>query len=183
MPHRTTCLTHRSDVQAPAISDLLTQGDLLDDCPLVSLSEDAAPDDPHFAAVERWFSRVIVLTQACDLAQPKTNLVLVASVRDVQKLVEQGVLKGDVVRDQMRRHLVFGWYFLPEVTAPVSLPESPIDLRDVHSVSRAVLERLVSGGKRVASLAAPYRGHLAQHFAVTYMRVALPEPYPTRSSD
>ncbi|HVC93544.1 MAG TPA: hypothetical protein VND64_07630 [Pirellulales bacterium] len=44
---------------------------------------------------------------------------------------------------------------------------------------RAVLEQLIGGGKRIASLVPPYREHLAQHFAVTYMRVALPEPYAT----
>lgn len=43
-----------------------------------------------------------------------------------------------------------------------------------------VLEQLILGGKRVASLSSPYREHLAQHFAVTYMRVALPEPYATQ---
>jgi hypothetical protein len=37
-----------------------------------------------------------------------------------------------------------------------------------------------TSGKRVASLASPYREHLARHFAVTYMRVALPEPYGTQ---
>ncbi len=55
-----------------------------------------------------------------------------------------------------------------------------IELRDVHSVPRVVLEQLIKGGKRVASLVSPYREHLAQHFAVTYMRVALPEPYATQ---
>ena len=80
----------------------------------------------------------------------------------------------------MRRHLVFGWYFIPAATAPLPLPESMIDLRDVHSVPRAVLEQLIVGGKRVASLMSPYREHLAQHFAVTDMRVALPEPYGTK---
>ena len=69
----------------PAVTDLLTQGDLLDDCPLVSLSPDERPFDPRAMAVQRWLSRVIVLTQACDLAQPKTDLVLVAPVRDAQK--------------------------------------------------------------------------------------------------
>ena len=34
----------------------------------------------------------------------------------------------------------------------------------------------------MASLLSPYREHLAQHFAVTYMRVALPEPYPTHDA-
>ena len=70
---------------------------------------------------------------------------------------------------------------IPAATAPVSLPESLVDLRDVHSVPRAVLQQLIRDGKRIASLVSPYREHLAQHFAVTYMRVALPEPYATQS--
>lgn len=161
-------------------SDPLTQGDLIDDCPLVSLDLATLPLDLNDPPTTWWTARVIVLTQACDLAQAKTELVLVAPVRNAQKLVDEDVLKGTVVRDQMRRHLVFGWYFLPATTTPVQLPESVIDLRDVHSVPRAVLEQLIAGGKRVASLASPYREHLAQHFAVTYMRVALPEPYGTK---
>jgi hypothetical protein len=46
-----------------------------------------------------------------------------------QTLVETGVLNGTVIRDHMCRHLVFGWYSLPAVTAPVSLPESLIARR------------------------------------------------------
>jgi hypothetical protein len=42
------------------------------------------------------------------------------------------------------------------------------------------IERLALARKRIASLVSPYREHLAQHFAVTYMRVALPEPYTTQ---
>jgi hypothetical protein len=76
----------------PDVTDRLTQGDILDDCPLVSLSPDKIPGDPRAMA----------------------------------------------------------------------------------------LQQLIAGGKRVASLAPPYREHLAQHFAVTYMRVALPEPYATQ---
>ncbi len=158
----------------------MTQGDILDECPLVGLNATEPPSDLRNIPVKRWRARVIVLTQACDLAQEKSGRVLVAQVHDAQKLVDDGVLKGTVIRDHMRRHLIFGWYFLPAMTTPVPLPESLIDLRDLHSVPRVVLEQLIAGGKRVASLASPYREHLAQHFAVTYMRVALPEPYPTQ---
>ena len=158
----------------------LTQGDVLDDCPLIGLNAPEPPGDLRNVPVRQWFGRIIVLTQACDLVQAKSGRVLVALIHGAQDLVDDGVLKGSAVRDQMRRHLVFGWYFLPAVTTPIPLPESLIDLRDIHSVPRAVLEQLAAGGKRVASLASPYREHLAQHFAVTYMRVALPEPYSTQ---
>jgi hypothetical protein len=103
-----------------------------------------------------------------------------AQVHDAQTLVAKGILKGATVRDQVRRHLVFGWYFLPAVTTPVVLPEALVDLRDVHSIPRVMLEELIAHGKRCACLVSPYREHLAQHFAVTYMRVALPEPYRTQ---
>ncbi len=164
----------------PESDSSLTQGDILNECPLVGLDPSEPTGDLRNIAVQRWRATVIVLTQACDLAQAKSGRVLVAQVHPAQKLVETGVVKGPLVRDQMRRHQVFGWYFLPAVTTPVLLPESLIDLRDIHSVPRLVLEQLIQSGERVASLASPYREHLAQHFAVTYMRVALPEPYSTQ---
>jgi len=160
-------------------SDPLMQGDLIEDCPLVGLNLASLPLDLNDPATKWWPARVIILTQTCDLAQGKVDSVLVAPVHDAQQLVAAGVLKGTVVRDQLRRHLVFGWYFLPAAMAPVHLLESLIDLRDVHSVPRVVLQQLIGSGKRLASLMSPYREHLAQHFAVTYMRVALPEPYAT----
>jgi len=131
------------------------------------------------AAPARWHERVVVLTQACDLAQTKTTKVLAALLQPAQLLVDQGILKAPTIRDQIRRGLVYGWYFLPAAPAPIPLPESVIDLHDLHTVRRAVLERLIADGRRVCRLLSPYREHLAQHFAVTYMRIGLPAPYDT----
>jgi hypothetical protein len=135
-----------------AVDSPITQGDIVNECPLVGLDVPEPPSDLRNIPVQRWRATIIVLTQACDLAQAKSGRVLVAQVHDAQKLVESGVFKGTVVRDQMRRHLVFGWYFLPATTVPVALPESLIDLRDVHSVPRLMLEQLIKDEKRVASL-------------------------------
>lgn len=161
-------------------SDPLTQGDILADCPLIVFDTTQPTNDPSNIPLKRWRSTVVVLTQACDLAQGKVDKVLVAPIHNAEKLVEAGILKGNLIRDQMRRHLVFGWYFLPATATPVTMPESLVDLRDVHTVPRAILEQLIASGQRMASLTSPYREHLAQHFAVTYMRVALPEPYATQ---
>lgn len=156
----------------------LLQGDVIEDCPLFSLDDPNAVSDLTVSPV-RWQSRVVVVTQACDLVQTKTARVVVAPVHSAQKLVDRGILKASVIRDQIRRGTVFGWYFLPTAPKPLSMPESVVDLRDLHTVSRAVLERLIAGGKRVCRIMTPYREHLAQHFAVTYMRIGLPEPYQT----
>ena len=112
--------------------------------------------------------RVIVLTQACDLAQAKAVRVVVALAHPADDLVRAGFVKAAAVRDQIRRGLMFGWYFLP-ADVPCGLPESLIDLRDLHTVPRSLLDRLVTSGKRRARLVTPFREHLAQHFAVTYM--------------
>lgn len=96
----------------PTSGTPLTQGDILDECPLVGLNAPEPPGDLRNLPVEQWFARIIVLTQACDLIQAKSGRVLVAQVHAAQDLVDEGVLKGTAIRDQMRRHLVFGWYFL-----------------------------------------------------------------------
>jgi hypothetical protein len=57
--------------------------------------------------------RVVVLTQSCDLANDKTTNVQVAVAHEARRLVELGLLKEHTIRDQVRRHRVFGWYFLP----------------------------------------------------------------------
>jgi len=120
-----------------------------------------------------------VLTQTCDLANQKTSKVQVAVVHEATILASTGELKATTIRDQVRRGLVHAWYFLPAVET-LGLPESVVDLHDLHTVPKAVVERLVAAGKRVGRLVTPFREHLAQHFAVTYMRIALPEPYETR---
>jgi hypothetical protein len=163
---------------APAPEEPLSQGDILDACPIFGLETTAGCVDLD-AAPARWRERIIVLTQACDLAHTKTTKVLVALVQPAQLLVERGILAARTIRDQVRRGLVYGWYFLPAAPVPIPLPESIIDLHDLHTVPRAVLERLIADGRRVCRLVSPYREHLGQHFAVTYMRIGLPAPYDT----
>lgn len=165
---------------APAPNESLSQADVFDACPIFGLQVSDKNVDVN-AAPARWQERVIVLTQACDVAQAKTTKVLVALIHPAQVLVQRGILKSQTIRDQVRRGLVYGWYFLPAAPAPIPFPESIVDLHDLHTVPRAVLERLIVEGKRVCRLLSPYREHLGQHFAVTYMRIGLPAPFETES--
>jgi hypothetical protein len=75
---------------APALEEPLSQGDILDACPIFGLEVPAGGVDLD-AAPARWRERVVVLTQACDLAQTKTTKVLVALLQPAQLLVGQGV--------------------------------------------------------------------------------------------
>jgi hypothetical protein len=133
---------------------ILSQGDLIDDCPLITIRTwppDRGPDIPS----ETWTIRVVVLTQACDLAQQKTTRVVVAPVHEAAELVARNILKAGAIRDQVRRGQVFGWYFLPAAPAPIQLAESIVDLRELHTIERSTLEYLVGSGKRVCSIRTP----------------------------
>ncbi len=119
----------------PAADAVLTQGDIIDRCPIIDWEE-------------------------------------------VGLLVQLNVLKPATVKDQIRTHRVFGLYFLPAFGDV--LPESIVDLRDIHTLPRELLEQLVVRGQRTVTINTPFREHLAQHFAVTFSRIALPEPYETK---
>jgi hypothetical protein len=153
----------------------LSQGDIFDDCPALFWSNAAAGAASTDAGTAR--VRAVVLTQACDLAQSKATRVLLAVVHEVKKLVDRGILKADVIREQIRAHRVFGWYFLPR---GAEIDECIVDLRDLHTLPRELLERLIRQGKRLCRIQPPFREHLAQHFSTTYSRIGLPEPYETR---
>lgn len=161
----------------PLPQEALTQGDILDDCPLLYWDESALQIGAELRSVTTR-ARVVVLTQACDLAQGKATRVLVAVVHSARHLVERGILRGQLIRDQVRCHRVYGWYFLPGAQA---MEESIVDLRHLHTVPRAVLDHLIGEGKRIAAISTPYREHLGQHFATTYARIGLPLPYETQS--
>jgi hypothetical protein len=160
----------------PGSASPITQGDILDGCRVFGL--DAEPGGTGALLPEEWRVRAIVLTQACDLAQERASRILIAVVHNAADLVEAGVLKDAAIRDHIRRGRMYGWYFLP-ACAELGLQESVVDLRDLHTVPRPVLTRLAAEGQRAARLLTPYREHLAQHFAVTYSRIGLPDIYET----
>ena len=152
----------------------LSQGDILDGCPLVfwadQIREVGAGDTPHST-----LARVIILTQACDLANEKTARAIVAVIHDAGDLVRTGRVKEKFIRDNVRKGQVYGWYFLPAHESCPEFSESLVDLRDLHTVPRTLFEGLRDQGKHVCRLVTPYREHLAQHFSVTYSRIGLPE--------
>ena len=161
----------------PITDEPLDQGDLLDDCPVATIT-DHDWDRSEQAKVDIDFHRVIVLTQTCDFANAKVNLITVASVFAAQQMIEHGILKAADVKGPIRASRVWGLYFLPAFP-DAGLGEMIVDLRRLHSVRLDVLGRLRLAGKRHAQLLTPYREHLAKHFADTYSRIGLPQPYET----
>ncbi len=168
----------RAELPLAQVSVPLSQGDILDACPLIFWADQVRWIDES-QKPQSVQSRVIILTQACDLANEKTARAIVAVVHQAQYLVETGRVKEKFIRDNVRKGQVYGWYFLPAHASCPGFPESLVDLRDLHTMPRSLLEGLRDQGKHVCRLITPYREHLAQHFSVTYSRIGLPEPYGT----
>jgi hypothetical protein len=161
----------------PGIQEPIDLGDIIDGCPTLNVTGyDVAGLHPPQINVA--MSRVLVLTQTCDLANQKAMLITLAVVLDAQSLVDQGVLKRDNIRGPIRAGRVFGWYFLPK-SESLGLPEMIVDLRQLHMVELELLAPLCERGQRRARLLCPNREHLPKHFADTFSRIGLPAPYET----
>lgn len=160
------------------------QGDIIEGCPVLHVAAFNAgrllAGDLSSLEIASNFCRVIVVTQTCDLANEKTTLAMVARMHEAGQLIRQGLLKAADVRGPIRATRVYGWYFLPE-SKPHGLPESIVDLRQLHTIRLDLLAALSRQGKRLGRLLTPYREHLAQHLATTYARIGLPVPYATQA--
>jgi hypothetical protein len=161
----------------PSFEESLDQGDIIDGCPVLHVSGfDPVNVDP--LEVGYILNRVLVLTQTCDLANEKTTVVVVARIIPAQKLVDEHTLKSSEVRGPIRSGRVYGLYYLPK-SADLGLPEAIVDLRQLHTVRLDLLQTLCGKGLRRARIQPLYWEHLAKHFADTYSRIGLPEPYDT----
>ena len=160
----------------PPLDSPVFQGDIFDNCPFVCVSPDSSDESPLGWTSIGGTTRVVVLTQACDMMSGKVHQVVVAVVHTAKELVESGLLKANNIRDRIRRHQVYGWYFLPN-NEKLGLVESVVDLRNLHTIPLALLEKLVD--QRLCRLETPYREHMNQHFGSTYGRIGLPELYET----
>jgi hypothetical protein len=121
----------RAELPLAQVSVPLSQGDILDACPLIFWADQVRWIDES-QKPQSVQSRVIILTQACDLANEKTARAIVAVVHQAQYLVETGRVKEKFIRDNVRKGQVYGWYFLPAHASCPEFPESLVDLRDLH---------------------------------------------------
>jgi hypothetical protein len=161
----------------PGAEAPIDQGDLIEECPTVMV-ESYDPTTSRPPETKSVLSRVIVLTQTCDLANEKATTVLVAAVADAQLVIDRGLMKAADVRGNLRSGRIWGAYFLPAAT-DLGLPEMVVDLRRLHTVRLDLLRDLCRAGLRRGRVRPPYREHLAKHFADTYSRIGLPQPYET----
>jgi len=161
-------------------SDALQQGDFLDGCPIVVPTSAVEPGNVSAEAIEY---DIVVMSQSCDLAHGKTDVVLVCPVWPFEELAAQAEhLRSRKGKDALRQGNLPGYHLLNRCDLDgFECGPRVVDFRNVYGVEFGALKRLFAAHETRLRLLPPYREHLSQAFARFFMRVGLPvdmEPLP-----
>jgi hypothetical protein len=178
----------------------LTQGDLVDSCPVLVFDEVPNIGDPRTAEVLLeeldkahgvQMVRAIVMTQACDLEQRNVRNVILCPIYNLdeyrgyweEKKKQAGKSSSkshwDSQTKQIRDGNVWNLTMLQKWDASgsgaLSIPHQVVDFHEVFSLPLDFLIAwLRSKNESRLQLRPPYREHLSQAFARFFMRVGLP---------
>lgn len=168
------------------------QGDLILGCPLVvwNPGEEHSEFDADALSVlvEAIQADLIVMTQACDLAEGNVDRVVLCVNHTMEEFHQawreeregqgKGAGRGEFrkLAEQVRKGFKWNLHLLDQAeVSELATPQRIVDFADVHTVPRLFLERLLaSRGEPRLRLDPPYREHLSQSFARYFMRVGLP---------
>jgi hypothetical protein len=159
-------------------SDLLAQGDLLSDCFVPVYSPDFGTtgviEDVPVAT-----SRLIVVTQSCDLENRKVPLVALCPIHTLPEFEADNPNFKKKVWEEVRLGRREGLYLLPSPIQPQNNREAfVVDSRHIISLPVEYLARHAGGLGARWRLQSPYLEHFSQAFARFFMRVGLPSAIP-----
>lgn len=155
-------------------SEVLKQGDIFLDCPLIGSKEDINESDKEYEAVVYKYD-IIVLSQSCDLISDKINLVLVCPFYPLEELSKKNPdYKKEQTRKQLKKGEIIGRHLLYKCKIRASEDFLVVDFKSPYSIPINVLKNIAFKTKTRIRLLPPYREHLSQAFSRFVMRVGLP---------
>lgn len=151
----------------------LEQGDFFVGCPIFRPSTDGL--------IRRETGNVIVLSQSCDLAHDKLEIVQVCPYWPLELLAaEVEYLRSKRGRENLRHGNIPGYHLLNRCNLTGFETDFLIcDFRSIFGVHLTTLKELAAQQSPRLRLLPPYREHLAQAFARFFMRVGLPIDVPS----
>lgn len=153
------------------------QGDFIDTCPVLIPTSSFRENDISARVIEY---DVIILSQSCDLAHRKLDLVLVSPVWNISELESKSdFFKSRKGKESLRQGNISGYHLLNRCKLEGCENDYLIvDFRNVYGVPLDfIIDLAKDRGKRLRLLP-PYREHLSQAFARFFMRVGLPVDIP-----
>lgn len=179
------------EVEAPA---KLTQGDLIQNCPLVSWKAEGLQLSGEEEAeglkgiAEAIKADTVVMTQACDLEHGKVQNVVLCPHLSLSEYYEgwKAMMESKEQKpsqrawrshcEDIRDGFVWNLAILNVgETSSLKTEHRIVDFHDIFTIPRNFLESLLEQRKQPRlRLLPPYREHLSQAFARFFMRVGLP---------
>ncbi len=152
------------------------QGDFVKECPVVIPPTEIS--DKIEVRVLNY--NVVVMSQSCDLALEKLDLVLVCPVWTLTEFGEQkSYYQGKDGKEALRRGHLPGYHLLNKCEINgFKTDYLVVDFRSVYSVPFDFVVELAIKRARRIRLLPPYKEHLSQAFARFFMRVGLPVDIP-----
>jgi len=158
--------------------DEIQQGDLLEGCPVFTPPAD--PDLDEIADVV-WSQRdLVVMSQSCDLVKGRAKVeeVLLCAVWRRSEVAGMESFTTSKGFEDARRGNLPGFHLLAECSLPGFERElRVVDFRRLYSLPIAYVRHKLEAAPHLRLLP-PYREHLSQAFARTFMRVGLPVDIP-----
>ncbi|MBI5195244.1 MAG: hypothetical protein HZA10_02860 [Nitrospirae bacterium] len=156
------------------------QGDFLLSCPVFAPVYDAVLKEgatPSFEIVEY---DVIIMSQSCDLASKKLDLVLVCPLWKLSDLeVREAFIKSSKGKETLRQGNMPGYHLLNKCVINGFQREYMVaDFRNTYSVHFDLINDISKKQAKRLRLLPPYREHLSQAYARFFMRVGLPIDIP-----
>ena len=177
-----------------AADEKLTQGDIIDDCPIVTWRAESPSleiidhSERLKTMVEAIVANVVVMSQTCDLKEDKVNKVVLcpyvalsehksyweAFMRERGQNPTSKTWKAHC--DDICDGFIWNLTILNEKrNSGISTEHLIVDFHDIFTIPRVFLESyLHQRGHPRLRLLPPYREHLSQSFARYFMRVGLP---------
>jgi hypothetical protein len=166
----------------------LDQGDVLADCPVLA---PVVPGD--LEAVRRgegeldaevFTGRLVVMTQACDLAHGKVDSVVLCPAWSIDEMEAADVRLGALNSKDRKKHWErarkgeMAAYHLLAEWPELALPVLVVDFHRIYTAPKDYLSAFAERAGQRPRLLPPYREHLSQAFARYFMRVGLPVDIP-----
>ncbi len=165
-------------------SEVLQQGDLLPSVPVFNLisPEDAERGTAPITDIRDY--NLVVMTQSCDLAFCKADMILLCPFFSLDSYIE-GKMGGKNAdektkeKNKLRKDELIGHHLLSSCDLPsFEFDYMVVDLKNPVSLPAEYLNAVLLRYPRRVRLLPPYREHLSQAFARTFMRVGLPKNIP-----
>lgn len=162
-------------------SDNITQGDILFNCPVAILDPYAKLSEGAEIKTRIEYVDGIIVTQACDIANGKTDSIVICSLiskSEAEKQFEhagksqkeiknniKSIVKGQIVS----KHIINNYN-----SETYEQDYYIIDFNNIHTIPISLAKEIAKQNEIRLRLCPPYREHLSQSFARFFMRVGLP---------